>query len=775
MNKSIIKKGIAGVGTMILTILIAACQTVSTTAVSTSEPTTTFLTTGTSTSDTDVSSTSVVTTTRTSQFQIIDNPYYLGVKTEKMSLILQKTDGSITSLKNEVTKVDYLLDSDGHNWFMVVDHQTSDPYLTQPESSENLYLSSRMYRPTIRVQQDDDVLRIILRYDLDFFGDIDMSGLSVVQTIRWDAQDTMLDVSYHLENYTQFASVIMKFSGMILSGLSESNQNLDLFWSDKEGRIVEDILPYAKANHLSYKMAYPSPYSTQLMQLYNAQGSLFYFIEDPTREFKQFFFGVFDSPYNHNEQVLSNPVSMGVEQYPFLSFGHEIDLWTIKVGVSSNPEWYDGADLYRDYLIGMGMNRDYNDYVETFTGFANTVIAWAYDDFVQTYNGEFNPAITISSLDHVGIDAVLLLGWHQGGFDSKYPDYEYYEGEYYGEANFIDMVETIHENDDVVFAYLNGHIAAANSKWSVKLTENDVPNMFASAIKKPGFQSSLYPHQYGPYLYLERYGTGLDYYAMCRKDLAFQDILLEAVERLVYAGIDGLWFDQMMEMPAYLCFDKNHGHHTPATAYAEGYQEIFEKIEAIFAKYNKTDYLLFAEGTTDAWIEYLDICGLMWGRLLYAGNMSPNLTKYTIPAKFLGLSGYNIDLPHAYAFLFGSPIVDAASMTDQKIIEVYNNNPQIYFRGRYLDQRGLDISDAAIKGSLIVSDSLQEIGVQLYNPTKQSITFTISLSLDELGVTGFEQVGWQNLFTNTSVSTQETTITITMEPNSILAYKAILE
>ncbi|MDY0243003.1 MAG: hypothetical protein RBR34_12595, partial [Rhodospirillaceae bacterium] len=180
-------------------------------------------------------------------------------------------------------------------------------------------------------------------------------------------------------------------------------------------------------------------------------------------------------------------------------------------------------------------------------------------------------------------------------------------------------------------------------------------------------------------------------------------------------------------------------------------------------------------GTTDAWIEYLDICGLMWGRLLYAGNMSPNLTKYTIPAKFLGLSGYNIDLPHAYAFLFGSPIVDAASMTDQKIIEVYNNNPQIYFRGRYLDQRGLDISDAAIKGSLIVSDSLQEIGVQLYNPTKQSITFTISLSLDELGVTGFEQVGWQNLFTNTSVSTQETTITITMEPNSILAYKAILE
>jgi hypothetical protein len=262
---------------------------------------------------------------------------------------------------------------------------------------------------------------------------------------------------------------------------------------------------------------------------------------------------------------------------------------------------------------------------------------------------------------------------------------------------------------------------------------------------------------------------------MCRKDAAFQDILLEAVERLVSAGIDGLWFDQVMEMPAYLCFDSSHGHLTPATASAEGYREIFSKIDDIFAKYNKTDYLLFAEGTTDAWIEYIDICGLMWGRLLYQANMSPNLTKYTIPAKFLGLSGYGTDIPHAYAFLFGSPLVDAASVTDQKIIEVYKQNPSIYFRGRYLDMKGLQLSHSGIKGSIILSDDLKAIGVQLFNPTKQAVEVTITLSLADLGLNGASIQEWHNLFDNLVILSHEATITVTIEPNSITAYKAIIE
>ncbi|MDD3957390.1 MAG: DUF6259 domain-containing protein [Candidatus Izemoplasmatales bacterium] len=754
----------------LLTLTIVAChQATQTTSTEENFPTqpTTSISTQTETTQT--------TTNQQKLFNIVDNPYYLSVKNNQMSLILQKNDGSMTSLKNEITKIDYLLDSDGHNWFMVLDPSTANPFLTDPGSEGNLYLSSRMFYPVISYRTEDDQMHITLRYDLTTHEDLDLSGLSVVQTITWNYYETELSISYRLENYTSFASVVISFTGMILSGLSESNHTLDLFWSDKEGRVREDVVPSAQTQRLAYKMAYPSPYSTQLMELYDEQGALYYFIEDPTREYKEFFFGVFDRDREHDASRPGNPVSMGVVQYPFVPFGQEMEIWQTRLGLSSNSGWYDGADLYRDFLLENGMDRTYNEYVETFTGFTNSIIAWAHDDFVQTYTGEFNPTVSIKSLDPIGIDSILLIGWHKGGFDSKYPDYEYYEGEYFGEDNFIKMVNDIHENGDYVLAYLNGHLAVENARWSSELTLHGITNMFASSIKKPGFRISMTEDQYLPYMYRERYGTGLDYYAMCRKDAAFQDILLEAVERLVSAGIDGLWFDQVMEMPAYLCFDPSHGHATPATASAEGYREIFTKIDDVFAKYGKTDYLLFAEGTTDAWIEYIDICGLMWGRLLYQANMSPNLTKYTIPAKFLGLSGYGTDISHAYAFLFGSPLVDAASVTDQKIIEVYKQNPSIYFRGRYLDMKGLQLSHSEIKGSIILSDDLKEIGVQLFNPTKQAVEVTITLSLTDLGLNGANIQEWHDLFDNSVISSHEATITITMEPNSITAYKAIID
>lgn len=730
------------------------------------------------TQETTAPSTSTQTTTSptaTNPFIVVDNPYYLSVKSQLLSLILQKNTGSLTSIKNEVTAVDYLLDSDGHNWFMVFDASTGDPFMTNPSNHTNLYLSSRLFRPVIQYETTGEQMFITLRYDLDDYEERDLSGLAVVQTITWNYCETDLTISYRLENFTSFASVVVSFTGMILSGLSEHNHTLDLFWSDKEGRMVEDIIPEAKTNSLKYKMAYPTPYSTQLMQLYDDQGSLYYYIEDPTREYKQFFFGVFDREQEHDQALSGNPVSMGVIQYPFLSFGQESNIWTIKLGISSNAWWYDGADMYRDYLINMGMDRSYNEYVETFTGFTNSIIAWAHDDFVQTYTGEVNPITTIKGIDDIGIDSVLLIGWHQGGFDSMYPDYLFYEGEFFGEANFIQMVDAIHANGDYVLAYLNGHLAAENANWSKELTSDGRPNMLASAIKKPGYRTTMSEQQYDTYMYRERYGTGLDYYAMCRKDKAFQDVLLEAVERLVVAGIDGLWFDQVMEMPAYLCFDSTHGHRTPATASAEGYQEIFTKIDEIFEKHGKTNYLLFAEGTTDAWIEYIDICGLMWGRLLYASHMSPNLTKYTIPAKFLGLSGHGIDLPHAFAFLFGSPIVDAASVTDKKIIEVYRANPGIYFRGRYLDMKGLNLSHPDIKGSIILADGFNEIGIQLFNPTKQTIEVTLTLSLEDLGLGDARIHEWRNLFDNIALQSQSATLTITMEPNSITAFKAIIE
>ena len=66
----------------------------------------------------------------------------------------------------------------------------------------------------------------------------------------------------------------------------------------------------------------------------------------------------------------------------------------------------------------------------------------------------------------------------------------------------------------------------------------------------------------------------------------------------------------------------------------------------------------------------------MWARKLGAPdnvnpgdgvNMSPNLSMYTIPAKFLGIDSYDTNYNHAHAFLYASPLKGASSKDSEVI------------------------------------------------------------------------------------------------------------
>ncbi len=712
-------------------------------------------------------------------FMINESLDAITLDNELIKLVINPDNGSLVSFVNKETGRDLIEGSVGGNWSFYVDTATNDYYQVNLKASTTKRVTSRTQAPTYKIIRDAEKEILELTFDVSFKnGTTNYTGIKVVNTFTILKATKEINVDYQVINNLEIDSVIVNFTSLILSGIKDSESTLNLFWPNKEGKIYNGAVKKAFST-LKLSEQYPSPVSMQLMQLYDENDSFYYYVKDSSREYKELNFGAFVSSSEFDNGVgIKDKISLSCTQYPFIAKGEAKDLWTTVIGVDVNREWYSGADSYRNFLISAKMNRDYNDYVQTWTGFVSTKLNSFGDILHSDYISSGSPDKVVASADSSGIDTIVLFGWHEGGFDSRYPDYTFIEGENYGAENFKKMVDNAHKNGDKVLPYLNAHITALNSEWGNTVIDesSNLTNIDNSALKKMGFNRDLAIKDYRNYMYYETYGTETGYYATCPSSDEFIKQIGVVVERLAAAGVDGLWMDQMMEMPAYMCFDSSHNHKTPATAYGEGYAKMYGLIDEIFANHN-IEYLIFAEGTTDAWIEYIDVCGYMWARKLGAPdnvnpgdgvNMSPNLSMYTIPAKFLGIDSYDTNYNHAHAFLYASPLKGASSK-DSEVIALWKSNEDIYFNGRYMDTLGLDFQNDNVLASVIkgVNNCL---GIQIYNNSSKEQTIFIEIDLNELNIEG-EISLITNLFTGENINIVNNKINVKVAPNDIVALK----
>ena len=671
------------------------------------------------------------------------------------TLEINSENGSIISLINNETGRDFL-SGYGSNWSFLIDLTTNDCY--QSNSNEAILVESNSYTPIIDVIDNEDSVQLSYLYNVIVEqGGKEYSGITVNEDIFINKNDGEIIVDYSIENNLTTDSVIITFDSAILTGIKDENESLDLFWAHREGKIFNDVINL----DIVGSRQYPSQYSMQLIQLFDEEDSLYYYVKDNTREYKVF-------NYGKDEKNLKLD-KMYCTQYPFISSGETKKLWSTVIGVDSYREWYSGSDSYRNYLLDQEMDRDYNQFVSEWTGFTGAFVAEFGDKLVFPYVGAGSPDKTISNQDSYGIDTVVLIGWHEGGFDSMYPDYNFIEGEGYGEENFKTMVENAHANGDKIIPYLNAHITATNSIWGNQANESGIKNIDSTAIKKEGF--SLSTNNYKNYMYKESYGTSISYYATCPNSQAFLEQLELVVERLASCGVDGLWMDQMMEMPAYLCYDPTHNHKTPATAYGEGYKKMYDMIDATFEKYN-IEHLIFAEGTTDAWIEYIDICGLMWGRPFFAEGQYPNTAIYTIPAKFLGIESKGTIYSHAHSFLYGLPFKEVNS-TGTKVIKMFEENKDIYMYGRFMDTLGINYQNNNVLSGVIKGEG-NSVGIQLYNNSSSDQTVFLQVDLEEIGIYG-EITSVINMFDNSNLEIKNNKITLKIPKEGMVALRVLYE
>ncbi len=633
------------------------------------------------------------------------------MRNERIMLLFDEY-GRVTQLTNLQT---------GHNWLTAADCGYE---ITVNLASGDIWEAARMEKVVLRPQDAEQTISIENTADgqtMHIHGEHTVNdGLVLVdQSITMKKDASMVTWTMEIDNRTTNAAVITA-SPVRLAGLRDGQQPMNLLWPDKEGKLYTAVLTEKSNAAASLTASYPSPMSMQYLMLYNDTESLYFGVHGVTREYKDFSF-----------EARDGAGTIRCVQWPFVGAQSKKQLATVHIGLLGGG-WYEGADDYREYLIENGFTKKNAEIARTFTGIASCcLVRYSNHDQVSYVSDSvaLKDMASVSAANQASYDTPLtiFIGWHEKGFDSRYPDYAFLE-EYGGEEAFRQGVEKVHAAGGKVIAYLNLHIAETMSDWYNTKNDRGNANGLSCAIQTPA----------GSVLH-ENYGTGLDYVAMCPMAGDWQQAIVSAAERLRRNGADGLWLDQMMEMPGNLCYNKSHGHTTPATAYAEGYDSLMAKVDAVMRAYGE-DYFYCCEGTCDAYINYIDLCGLMWARPPGAdAATAQQITRYSMPTKFFGLptAGTSLGAQAQYADAWVQ--ADGMLCRDEnplisRFSKLANRYPDIYFDGRYLDQKGLRGLPDGVSGAVCVSAEGGRAAIQLFNHNDSSASFSLNLEGKELGL-----------------------------------------
>lgn len=522
--------------------------------------------------------------------------------------------------------------------------------------------------------------------------------IRVIQTITMTEDRAVFAMT--IDNRCEDAAVTSAVP-LQLTGVKDGDEPLGLLWPDKEGKLYSRVLTEVSDAPSRLQAAYPSLMSMQYLALYSGRESLYFGVHDVSRTYKEFSF-----------EAGRDGGDISCVQWPFVGAGECKELAPVCLALRGGG-WYECADIYRDYLIAGGFTKAYGDMMRDYTGIASACLVKYANRYDTAYvrgqgapQGMADVARRNQSAYHTPL--TIYMGWHEQGFDSRYPDYRFLEA-YGGEEGFRQGVEAVHAAGGKVIPYLNLHIADTMSDWYGEKTASGLTKGMANAIQTK-HASVLH----------EQYGTGLDYVAMCPMAPDWQDAIVAAAERVRACGADGLWLDQMMEMPGNLCYNASHGHTTPATAYAEGYDSLMARIDEVMRAYGD-DYFYCCEGVCDAYIGSIDLCGLMWARLPGSDSTTAQqITRYTMPCRFMGLptagtaTGSQEQYAHAWTQADGM-LCQSQNPLIRRYADLARRYPEVYLDGRYMDVRGLSGVPEGVRAGVLMAADGSSGAIQLFN------------------------------------------------------------
>jgi len=293
-----------------------------------------------------------------------------------------------------------------------------------------------------------------------------------------------------------------------------------------------------------------------------------------------------------------------------------------------------------------------------------------------------------SQANALGLDHLLLAGWHRDGFDNGYPQYAV-DPELGDEDDLRAAVHTIRDAGGHVSFYLNTRLC------NIKYT--DRAKLIEAAVERGADGSPI----------VERYGSDrISFTCMCPQEKAWREILVEAASRLVSSiGADGLYLDQLAAGPPRRC----HGGHGDPDGWNRGCREMLMEIRAACGP----NTAIIVEGTAESAGPLVDgMLAMSLGSLdsglfnefyRYA-NPSHILVEMMNPRKYSSMRPAHVALRSSFlmdrAFLLGSVFWvydlegDNSFRPDQpqherlrKVLRLKKEWLLNYGSGRYLDEK----------------------------------------------------------------------------------------
>ncbi|MCC6727932.1 MAG: hypothetical protein IT208_01180 [Chthonomonadales bacterium] len=394
---------------------------------------------------------------------------------------------------------------------------------------------------------------------------------------------------------------VVGLRGPALRGVRDL-QGGTLYLPDRPGQRLTD--PWSALAREPSTLTYPVPASMQFVTFAGAGGGVAYHVLDRDMTFKHFVLGGPDR-------------QIDVLQFPFVAPGGRWRSPPI-VWQALEGDWHAAADRYGQWFRSWAPAPRISPQIRAMPFVSAVVIRArpvedAHLEDVQKRQelGTYAGALPrMRQLKGVGYDGVQLVGWFGRGHDTTYPDHRP-SAEMGGETGLRALVDAMHGMGLLASFYLNARLA-----------NHDSPTLAAH----PEWETVMS----GGQRWRETYGDQ-SFALLCPAAPGFREHMLEEVLRVenVYGG-QGVQLDQVGAASSVLCFNRGHGHRTPATAWGEGYPRMLADIRR---EARRADPLFWTwvEGAWEGAGPYIDMSqGGFWGAIPGAQPF-PQLYRYTLP------------------------------------------------------------------------------------------------------------------------------------------------
>ena len=455
-------------------------------------------------------------------------------------------------------------------------------------------------------------------------------------------------------------------------------------------------------------MRYPVNMSFQMMTYGNDEASVAIRCEDKEMSYKELQFGGENNAFS-------------IRQYPFAERGDKCSL-PATVLKCAQEDWHAASIDYAKWWSSFAEKPVWVDNLKDFPTTTATESAH-WNTISGAESASIDELVAATQEDNrAGYDATQVQAWwnptgSEGSYDyvenTKWPEYEYSSkmADKYGLAEFAERVQ---QTGIQVGLFQNARLSSEDSRyckdeWKVK------PSLS------------------------EKYATtetwfGKTHYVMCPTTEYFE-VLYNRQAEFAWAGINFMQLDQIGAAPSFLCFGKNHGHSSPATAWKEGYLDGYLKNMSGLSEQYGIWY--WTEGVWEGASQYVQVShrAKMYGSEEPSEDC-PEYYEFTFP-------GYRL---WGDAWSGGVPVWNYAPGSDG--VKILKGNSDFYLDSIYRDTYGLSNNCNDARCVWNYNQKLNEVIILGQgNTSGNQLTATIKLDKAMIGnasLDSYTTVGYSN-------------------------------